>query len=647
MRKLLSLIAIMCFAFGMQGQDLISKIPSTAKAVVTLKGKNITNLLSVKEFEDSKIGKLLVRELTNDTKGKITDLKGLALALDKNFYYFMETEKGVFTNSFLIPLTTSDGFMSVIPEHKKEKMITEAGLSYVQDEYDGTVVMWNNNTLLVTFNIDTNYDDYGYYDDIYGYDSNPGLTVQEAEVEVAPAAEAADAAEEVVVEEVEMVVEATEVEEVEETVIESTDTYTDYYNSDAYKKEQAKREQRRKEREAKRAEAKKSQNKEALARAKRIMNGNATRSILKNTAYVQSLGKGTDEAHAWVSDFGSIYKSALPAYMFGANPMGMYDVEKLYGGMSLTSRLNFEKDKATLKTSYQMNDEMSAIYAPMYNGTMNKNFFQYFNEDQMLGYFSVNMSTEGLLTAYPELMDMMFENSSDEEVAMIAPLATRLFSILIDEKGAADLLRGDMLLVLTDLVEREVTYTTYEYDENYNSTPVTKTKQESLPDFLFMFTSKEKDMFNRLMRVAVKQKEVTFENGLYQFKISERTPFDIFVMFKDDAVFMGSSKTHLMAIDRGTYKAKVSSNHKKTISKNATSIYVNGKQIVSQVPSELYPRDLRNKVDFIANNTEDVLFTAGKVKGNTMQGEMILNTPEEGHKNSLVYFINLLNGMID
>ena len=124
MRKGLSFIAFMCFAFAIQGQDLISKIPSTAKAVVTLKGKNITNLLSVKEFEDSKVGQLFLKELVSETKGEITNLEGLGLALDQNFYYFMETEEGILSNTFLIPLNSQDGFMSIMPKGKREKMVT-------------------------------------------------------------------------------------------------------------------------------------------------------------------------------------------------------------------------------------------------------------------------------------------------------------------------------------------------------------------------------------------------------------------------------------------------------------------------------------------------------------------------------------------
>jgi len=291
--------------------------------------------------------------------------------------------------------------------------------------------------------------------------------------------------------------------------------------------------------------------------------------------------------------------------------------------------------------------EMGSLYGPMYNGTMNKNFYKYINEDQMLGYFAVNLSTEGLLKAYPKLMDYMFENSPNDEIATIAPLATELFAIVVDEKGVSELLRGDMLFVLTDIKEREVTYTSYDYDEEYNRTETTKTKMEQVPDFLFMATASKKELYKRLMRLAVKENEATFENGIYQFKTPRSVPFDMFLTFKDDVVLFGSSKSHLMAINKGAFNAKVSGTHKKIMSKNSSSIYVNGKRIVNQIPAELYPRELRDKVDYLVKNTEDVLFTTSKVKGNKMQGEMIWNTAEEGHKNSLAYFLNIINTLAD
>ena len=573
MKKAILFTSLCLATLVASAQDLISKIPSNASAVVSIHGKNITELVSTSEFENSKIGKLVLKEMNRKTDGKVTSLETLGIDVKQNFYYFLEAEKGVFTHCVLIPLKNKAGFLNLISRRESEKIITEKNVSYFTDHFNTSVTMWNDDTLLVVFLQDKNKEnDYSY--DNYGYDVES--PVEEA---IEPVYEEA---EEVVMEAVEAEEEEMPVvseEYIEETVIESTASDYDY-NDDYYKKQ----EEKRKEREAKREEKRKRSLGKVIEKAKIILAGNyANGSILKNSAYVKSIGTEKDEATFWVNDFGSIYDQALPVLLGGMNnPYQMFNFKRPYGGMSLTSKLNLEEHKASIKTLYTMNDEMASYNREMYNGKMNTNFFKYFNEDQVLGYFAINMSTEGILKTYPKMMETMFAGVEKEHLEDIIPIATRLFSVLLDEEAIAKIIRGDMLFVMTGLEKREVTYTTYEYDENYESTEVTKTKNETIPNFLFMVTSEEKEIFDRLMRIGIKEGAVNFENGIYQVKIPD-VPFSLNMIFKDNALLIGNSAKDLMAIQNGSFNAKVSRKHKKLIAKNSTSIYVNGKQVVTQM----------------------------------------------------------------
>ena len=321
------------------------------------------------------------------------------------------------------------------------------------------------------------------------------------------------------------------------------------------------------------------------------------------------IGNGQEEASIWINDFGRIYKDAMPQSFYGGamNPYSFMDIDKIYGGISIAAKLDFEEDHAAIKTVYTVNEELAKIYKPMYEGTFNKNFTKYINEDRLLGYWSLNMSTEGVLNAYPDMINMLFKTEGEKSYGDIVALGTDLFSILIDEEAAAEIVRGDMLLVLTDLAERQVTYTDYEYDEDYNYKEVEKTKTETVPDFMFMFSSEQKGLFDRLVRIGLREKELASMGGMYQIvKMPKSSPFDLYVMFKDNTVFLGSSK-------------------------NVDS----------------YPSDLRGKVAFLTDNTEDVFFNFEKIKGNQMKGEMIWNTPTEGHKNSFAYFINMIDALME
>lgn len=657
MKKLLLSVSTFCLVMVANGQDLISKIPSNASAVVTIKGKRMTDLVSVKDFSSSKIGQMLNKQLAKESEEKVMNLEDLGIDLQKNFYYFLEVNEGVFNNCFLIPLKNSEGFLSMLSESEKERIVSENGVSYFQDDYDGTVTLWNENTLLLVMAKDQRLD-YSYYDDLYPL---PSVAVEEAQIEEREEEVAIEAVEEAVEVVEESAEEAASLEEevVEEVVIESVEVeeatedpyYNDYYNSEEYKQQEAAREKRRKEQDAKREARRKELVHNTLTKAKRIMAGNYSQgTILKNPNYLKSIGTGKEEAIAWVDDFGQIYKEAMPANLYGGmmNPYSFMDIDRIYGGISASAKLDFAEDHVAIHTVYSISDEMAKIYKPMYEGKFNNNFTKYINEDRLLGYMSLNMSTEGMLKAYPDLIDTMFKDTDEKSYGDAVALGTHLFSLLIDEEGAAEIVRGDMLLVLNDLQEREVTYTDYEYDEDYNYKKVEKTKMEAIPDFLFMFSSEQKPLFDRLIRIGIKEGKLTAVNGMHQITgLGSSSPFDLYVMFKDNTVFLGSSKSDMMAINRGTFVPKLSSEHKRNMKKNVTSLFADGGKIVSEIPVDSYPRELRDKVQFLTSNTGDVHFNFEKMKGKTMKGKMIWNTPGQGNKNSFAYFINMIDSLMD
>ncbi len=652
MKKSILSITFFCFALGLSAQDLRNKIPANAAAVVTIKGEKLTKLVSVEDFSSSKLGKMLGEQLGKQSDGKVENIEAAGFDLEKNFYYFLDVKEGVYTNCFLIPLKDSKGFENLLSKWDQESIMTKNGLSYIQEEYDGAIRLWNGNTLLLMFAKDQStandyYDDYSYYEEL-----EEAVEVPEAAEEIAEAAESP--AYEITVGEVEEAAEVVEkaadiaIEEVEDA---TDSSYDDYYNSEEYKEEAAEREERRKKRDAERAAQRKELAEATLAKAMAVMAGNyAQGDITRNPSYAKSIGNGNEEASAWIADFGQIYESALPSsYLFGAsNPYSFMDIQKFYGGMSVVAKLDFEEDHAAIKTVYTMNDEMVDLYKQIYKGRFNPKFTSYLNEDRMLGYWSMNMSVEGMLNAYPGLIDNLFNTKEPNEYRDVASLGAHLFSLLIDEEAVAEIVRGDMLLVLTDLSEREVTYTDYEYDEEYNYKEVEKTKTETVPDFMFMFSSEQKELFNKLVRIGIREGELEATNGMYKLTtMGSSSPFDLYVMFKDDMFFMGSSKKDMTSISNGTYASKLSSGHKRNMKKNVSSMYVNGKKIITQIPADSYPVDLRNKIGFLTENTEDVLFNFEKIKGNTMKGELIWSTATGGHNNSFDYFLNMIEALID
>lgn len=578
MKKIIIALTVCCCTVSMTAQKLLSKIPENATIVVTIKGENVIDLLSIEEFSNSEFGKMLDKEIIKESDEKLSGLSDLGLDFSKDFHYFMEVKDRVFNHCFLIPLKDSQNFLNILPLRDRKKIITEGNVSYIQKSYGRPIIMWNTNTLIVLMSTD---------------------------------------------------------EKLKEGL----------YSSD-YNKSEDTPEKTQEERAAKKLEFVKT----TLLNAKNILAGTyAKKSILTNSKYTKSISNKNEEASVWMDDFFTIYQNLMPSYLYGGaqNPYSFLNLEKLYGGTSMATTLDFKDDEVVLKTEYTMNNETAKMYKPMYKGKINKNFTKYINEDHLLGYMSVNTSTEGILNAYPNILNNLFRTDSKETLSESVALGTKLFSMLIDEKTASKIIKGDMLLILTDLAEREVTYTDYKYDEEYNYTKVEKTKTETVPDFMFMFTSEEEEIYNRLTRIALNENELISHNGVYEIKsIPNDIPFNIYITYKDNIVFMGSALKDITAIQSGTFVSKLSRELKNNITKNASSVYVNGKKIISEIPAASFPRELRDKVDFLTSNTEDITLNVQKMKGNTIKGKLSWRTPTENHKNSLVYFINMIDGLM-
>ena len=79
-------ILLMAFSIGINAQDLANKIPKNIRVVVNIKGKNVTDLMSLSEFSNSKLGTVLNKELSKETDGEVENLEELGININENFY---------------------------------------------------------------------------------------------------------------------------------------------------------------------------------------------------------------------------------------------------------------------------------------------------------------------------------------------------------------------------------------------------------------------------------------------------------------------------------------------------------------------------------------------------------------------------------
>lgn len=108
----------------------------------------------------------------------------------------------------------------------------------------------------------------------------------------------------------------------------------------------------------------------------------------------------------------------------------------------------------------------------------------------------MNISTEGYLKQLPALISRWYAPLAGEYADVVTIAATAL-EIGLDEKSIGKVMKGDHVFFLNDLQKVTKDYVTYEYDDDddYNYKEITKTKDEYVPNFLWMFTSQDQRLY--------------------------------------------------------------------------------------------------------------------------------------------------------
>lgn len=374
-----------------------------------------------------------------------------------------------------------------------------------------------------------------------------------------------------------------------------------------------------------------------------LLKASPLNSIVRNTSYSQAKNKKAT-ASVWIKNYSDFMNMILADALSSLRTLGIPQNIDIYGINAMHANLFFNNDNIELKTTMHINKEWHSVFNKIYNKRFNKKFYKYFNQDNALAYFNLTMSTQGLLESYPDIMANTYGNifSSYKEETEIA---ANLLNILLDEEAIEELVGGDFLFVLNDLKQQEISYTSYDYDADYNKKEVTKTKQELLPDFTLMMSSKNEKFLGKIMRLGIKH-EILGDKGSYCAITQKELPIDLFVGIKNDIVFLTSSEKRLQQIMLGTFKSSLGK-HKKILSKNAMTIYVNGTEIIKKIPEDMYNfnKKFDETITGITNKRLEVQLSTSKFKGSKIHTNLIINTPEK-EENSLKFFFNLINELI-
>lgn len=682
MKNLLIAFSLL-FSFKLaKAQDLVKKIPANAFTVATIKGDNVFKLMFVKDFNESFLGKKLLTETSKSLDKNFTSIEDFGINLEKNMYYFNQLSDSITYNCFLIPLKDATKFERLINE-KEKKFKTEGDIRTMILPDSTSIIKWNNNMLyFVTGSIrssffadSANSARYGIkeiryqnnYDDltdsaVVAIDSTYATTTEPNEVVdvvLAPpppvlskpytpnikayqkkastkkasskkSSKKKPAKKKPAVKKIEEIneVEITDAPMAEEIdVVDGAEAMTQTGNPDErydeYQKERAEQDAKKKQ----------------LAfiwmniQADKIFSTNYE-SIETNKSYTSSLDQKAI-AEIWVSSLQDAYNSIAPEF----GTYGKAGIMKGYG--SLNAKLFMDKTSFRISTGLELAKEQADSYKKIMDRKLNKKFLKYVDSEKAIGFMGYSIDTKAYLEEFPKLLKQTYGSflggKMDEEIE----LGSDLFSLLLDEEAVSNVVKGDALFVINGLNSKEVTYTTYEYDDDYNRKEVTKTKKETLPDFLFMFSSEDTRLMNKLIKYGINKNYVSTNNGIYKIE-EKKSPIDIYFMIKDGIVFFGNSLTEMQSISNNSFNSAISKTHKNLLAKNNFSFLFNAKNLVGKVPdSEIGGEETAKKFNETLGKMGNIYMKSNPIKGNVVSADISAEIPN-GHENALKYLFSLI-----
>ncbi|MGJ1437601.1 DUF4836 family protein [Sphingobacterium siyangense] len=316
------------------------------------------------------------------------------------------------------------------------------------------------------------------------------------------------------------------------------------------------------------------------------------------------------------------YTTSLPYYYMGIK-LDKFKTGYQDGLLDLVQEGNVLK----LKGSVGLDKALAEMTKRMYARKPNSKFSKYLT-DKTLGFFNVNINSEAYLREMPAYMAKYYSGllGPQQDVVEWGLMA---LEIALDEKAIAQVMPGDHLVVVNGLRKFKKDYIDYTYDDDYNATEVKKTKEETLPVFIWMFTSKDQRLIKKGLDMAVSKQVGQVYDGIYAFSKQKAKDFPMYVLLKEDLVMVSNDSLSLNDIRQNKMNAPANKDFVKLMKQNKMSAAIDLQKLPTMLkemgvtPGKQWETTLEQ-----LNQYGSTAITSKGVVGNRAEVEMSTRLPQ-------------------
>ena len=371
-----------------------------------------------------------------------------------------------------------------------------------------------------------------------------------------------------------------------------------------------------------------------------------SQSILSHSNYKLSAAHPHD-INVWM-DYGYISSLSSNEGMESLAMMGMGGYAEKMAALNEDAYLlmgtDFENGKMDIDSKMYMGKDMAKIYQKSTERVFNKRMARYIPKENLMGFFSMGLNIEGMVSALKELFDPKNESMPFMEGMAVGALQGMGVDMTANE--VYQLFPGDMIMAVTGMKKFTGKTMTTDYDEDFNPIEIEKEVTQELPLVTMMMSYTDDENLKQILDLAKNALGFEQGNGFMSMAVPNM-PMKMY-MAHEKGVFIVSNDENLIQKKRkkGFSRGKrMSKSQCKMLLEKASVFFWDVPKTVDVVKGMDVPMP---GVDGLLRTTKETFsnftMTMDKVKGDVMDSKMSLNF-EDKNKNSLTQFFNFVNEM--
>lgn len=638
MKSKFILLGLACLSFGttVKAQDLIKQIPEDAEMIAAFHMKDI-----VQKANANKLNELLQKTGFFEKSGisANNDIKNLGVDLSQTaFFYTRKTDSISFTE-FIFSLNNKGQFEKLLHEAGEPKTFangyTSIGLKagsmlVYNDRIARFVSATTNTTFLDNDSIASRYgikkvdyvarpaDDEDAWADTTVAAMDSAAVVWDADERLAPPVAVAVEPDTVVLGATEVLPPVVDIAAAADAAADAAEMHDPSYYDSLYT---AYEDQNRKNDSIRNG----LRDKWLLNEVTRLVSGSHKslsiadqQKVLKNLGLIRLYVPRVEDLYRGLMP----YTTSLPYYYMGIK-LDKFKTGYQDGVLDLVQEGNVLK----LKGSVGLDKDLAEMTKRMYARKPNSKFSKYLT-DKTLGFFNVNINSEAYLREMPAYMAKYYSGLLGPQQDLVE-WGLMALEIALDEKAIAQVMQGDHLVVVNGLRKFKKDYIDYTYDDDYNATEVKKTKEETLPVFIWMFTSKDQRLIKKGLEMAVSKQVGQVHDGIYAFSKHKAKDFPMYVLLKEDLVLVSNDSLSLNDIRQNKMNAPVNKDFAKLMKQNKMSAAIDLQKLPAML-KEMGVTPGRQWEATVAqlNQYGSTAITSKGVVGNRAEVEMSTRLPQ-------------------